>query len=118
MQVLSVQHYNYMQGKSLSLICGALRWLLDHELREGLKVESVLTGSLSPSALDDKQALCKTVVSKIDTSKVAAGIRTCCSYNNYSLVNRFFLVWCCEYYGLSTLCFHSVVSTTFKQFSS
>ncbi|XP_064405283.1 ATP-dependent DNA helicase DDX11-like isoform X2 [Halichondria panicea] len=65
-------------GKSLSLICGALQWLLDHEQREAMKVEAVLSGSLSPSALDDhKQSGCSELVStslKLETSSKPAAV--------------------------------------------
>ena len=45
-----------MQGKSLSLICGALKWLVDHEEHHKKKLEAVLSGSVSPSALCQKDS--------------------------------------------------------------
>ena len=46
-------HCFYLKGKSLSLICGAVKWLLDSEEREKVKVEAVLAGKLPPSVLDE-----------------------------------------------------------------
>ena len=63
-----------MQGKSLSLICGALRWLLDHEEQERLKVEAVLSGSLSPSALEDQCGGSESTPATTTTQAEAAGI--------------------------------------------
>ncbi len=40
-----------MQGKSLSIICGALKWLLDREERDKEEIAAVLEGKLSASAL-------------------------------------------------------------------
>lgn len=41
------------KGKSLSLICGALKWLVDSEEREKARIEAVLAGELPASALED-----------------------------------------------------------------
>jgi hypothetical protein len=40
------------KGKSLSLICGALKWLVDGEERDKARIEAVLAGELPPSALE------------------------------------------------------------------
>lgn len=40
-----------LQGKSLSLICSALRWLEDSERREQKRTEIVLAGKVPPSLL-------------------------------------------------------------------
>ena len=40
------------KGKSLSLICGALRWLVDSEERDKARIEAVLAGELPPSVLE------------------------------------------------------------------
>ena len=37
----------------MSLICGALKWLVDSEEREKAKIEAVLAGKLLPSALEE-----------------------------------------------------------------
>ena len=39
------------KGKSLSLICGALKWLVDSEKRDKAKIAAVLAGELPASAL-------------------------------------------------------------------
>lgn len=39
------------QGKSLSIICGALKWLVDKEEQEGERLDAVLSGRLPASAL-------------------------------------------------------------------
>ena len=39
-----------MQGKSLSLICGALKWLLDSEEREKAEAEQLLSGKLASAS--------------------------------------------------------------------
>ena len=44
----------YQKGKSLSLICGALKWLVDSEEREKAKMEAVLSGKLPPSVLEEQ----------------------------------------------------------------
>ena len=38
-----------LQGKSLSVICGALRWLVDSEQRDREAVERTLSGSTTGS---------------------------------------------------------------------
>ena len=38
----------------MSLICGALKWLVDSEEREKAKMEAVLSGKLPPSALEEQ----------------------------------------------------------------
>ena len=38
----------------MSLICGALKWLVDSEEREKAKLEAVLSGKLPPSALEEQ----------------------------------------------------------------
>ena len=43
----------YQKGKSLSLICGALKWLVDSEERDKAKIEAVLAGKLPTSALEE-----------------------------------------------------------------
>lgn len=40
-----------MQGKSLSIICGALKWLVDREERDRAQLEAVLEGRLPASSL-------------------------------------------------------------------
>ena len=50
--VISV-HSPLFKGKSLSLICGALKWLVDSEERDKARIEAVLAGELPPSALGD-----------------------------------------------------------------
>ena len=42
-------HCTAAQGKSLSLICGALRWLEDSESRDRQRVEQTLAGGAGPS---------------------------------------------------------------------
>ena len=42
-------HCTAAQGKSLSLICGALRWLEDSESRDRQRVEQMLDGGAGPS---------------------------------------------------------------------
>lgn len=37
----------YFQGKSLSLICGALKWLEDHEKKQRESFENMLSGNLT-----------------------------------------------------------------------
>lgn len=48
------------QGKSLSLICGALKWLVDSEQRDKERVEAVLAGRLPPSVLQSQGSSNKT----------------------------------------------------------
>ena len=36
-----------LKGKSLSLICGSLKWLLDHNEKETERVEAILTGKVT-----------------------------------------------------------------------
>ena len=43
----------WLKGKSLSLICGTLKWLVDSEERDKAKIEAVLAGELPPSALEE-----------------------------------------------------------------
>lgn len=40
----------------MSLICGALKWLVDSEEREKARIEAVLAGELLPSALEEPRA--------------------------------------------------------------
>ena len=41
------------KGKSLSLICGALKWLVDSEERKKVRIEAVLAGELPASVLEE-----------------------------------------------------------------
>ena len=45
--------FSPFKGKSLSLICGALKWLADSEERDKARIEAVLAGDLPPSALEE-----------------------------------------------------------------
>lgn len=48
--------YACIQGKSLSVICGALRWLEDSERRDRERVEQTLTGcDISTDAQGDSE---------------------------------------------------------------
>ena len=40
----------FMKGKSLSLICGALKWLVDSEKRQKERNEAILSGNAPPTA--------------------------------------------------------------------
>lgn len=40
-----------MQGKSLSIICGAVKWLLDREERDSEQLKAVLEGKLPATSL-------------------------------------------------------------------
>lgn len=44
-----------MQGKSLSIICGAVRWLLDREERDREQLRAVLEGKLPATSLQLSQ---------------------------------------------------------------
>lgn len=35
------------QGKSLSIVCGCLKWLTDHQEKETRRLEAILAGNLS-----------------------------------------------------------------------
>ena len=40
-----------MQGKSLSLICGALKWLTDFNQREKERIDAILAGKIPAASL-------------------------------------------------------------------
>lgn len=44
---VNLKTYIYFQGKSLSLICGALKWLEDHEKKQRESFENMLSGNLT-----------------------------------------------------------------------
>lgn len=46
-----------MQGKSLSIICGAVKWLLDREEREQKQLQAVLEGKLPATVLQQHTAV-------------------------------------------------------------
>ena len=45
-----------LQGKSLSLICGALKWLADCEQRERERVDAILAGKMPAGPLMSSSA--------------------------------------------------------------
>ena len=44
-----------IQGKSLSLICGALKWLVDNEQREKERIEAILSGEVPAISTDHEE---------------------------------------------------------------
>ena len=78
------------KGKSLSLICGALKWLVDSEERDKARIEAVLAGKLPASALGDPGiSLNGNGKDKGDTpatestAATTQGIKVCCKLYAY-----------------------------------